>query len=183
MLSGSEALQFLRSRHGVGDGSDLTRISSQQVFLSSLVRTLKSNETLGDGVKLYGIANAATQNMLLSSNLKSLDTMVSIAKALKDIPLEKVTFVQYPGSTGQPGIFSGKVKPNTALGTKLFDKIRADQPFLLAQAGDGIGSVPDPNAVPLPGATAAPDTAGLETLAGIRGQTAADQTCTAKLGK
>jgi LCP family protein required for cell wall assembly len=182
-LSGAEALQFLRTRHGVGDGSDLTRISSQQVFLSSLVRTLKSNDTLGDGVKLYGIANAATQNMLLSSNLKSLDTMVSIAKALKDIPLDRVTFVQYPGSTGQPGIYEKKVKPNTAIGGKLFDKIRADEPFLLEKAGDGIGSVLDPNAAPLPGQTASPDTAGLETISGIRGQTAADQTCSAKLGK
>ena len=47
-LSGFNALAFLRSRHGVGDGSDLTRISSQQVYLSSLVRTLKSQDTLGD---------------------------------------------------------------------------------------------------------------------------------------
>ena len=39
-LAGADALAFLRSRHGVGDGSDLGRISSQQVFLSSLVRKI-----------------------------------------------------------------------------------------------------------------------------------------------
>jgi LCP family protein required for cell wall assembly len=34
-LAGREALQFLRIRHGIGDGSDLGRISNQQQFLSS----------------------------------------------------------------------------------------------------------------------------------------------------
>ena len=33
--SGAEALQFLRTRHGIGDGSDLGRISNQQQFMSS----------------------------------------------------------------------------------------------------------------------------------------------------
>src|SRR5690554_6386322 len=61
-LSGKTALAFLRSRKGVGDGSDLTRISSQQVYLSSLVRTLKSSETLGDAAKLYGLAQAASSS-------------------------------------------------------------------------------------------------------------------------
>ncbi|WNY35047.1 LCP family protein [Curtobacterium flaccumfaciens] len=45
-LQGDDALAFLRTRHSVGDGSDLARISSQQVFLSSLLRTVKSNDTL-----------------------------------------------------------------------------------------------------------------------------------------
>ena len=45
-LPGSDALAFLRSRHGVGDGSDLARISSQQVFLSALVRKVTSDGTL-----------------------------------------------------------------------------------------------------------------------------------------
>jgi hypothetical protein len=42
-LSGMDALAFLRTRHGVGDGSDLGRISSQQTFLASLMRTLQSS--------------------------------------------------------------------------------------------------------------------------------------------
>ena len=182
-LQGSEALAFLRSRHGVGDGSDLTRISSQQVYLSSLVRTLKSSDTLGDFTKLYGLASAASRNMVLSQGLANVDTMVSIALALKDIPLERVTFVQYPGATGGDGIYSGKVRPLTGMGGALIAKIKADQPFLLEAAGDGRGSEADPNApVPdpatTPDSTAVPiDNTGLEVLEGIRGQTAADYTC------
>jgi LCP family protein required for cell wall assembly len=182
VLSGWDALAFLRSRHAVGDGSDLTRISSQQVFLSSLVRTLKSEDTLNDIPKLYSIAQAAISNMELSSNFANPDTLISIARALSSLELSQVTFVQYPGTTGAPGIYQGKVKPNTGLAKQVFDMILADQPFRI-EAGTDRGSDLDPNATPLPtdptdpSATAAPVTPELPTIAGVKGQTAADQTC------
>ena len=62
-LSGIDALAFLRTRHGVGDGSDLGRISNQQTFLASLMRTVQSSGTLDDPVKLYSIAKAVSSNM------------------------------------------------------------------------------------------------------------------------
>jgi len=192
-LSGGMALAFLRSRHGVGDGSDLTRISSQQVYLSSLVRKLKAEGTLTNASVLYNLANAAISNMSLSSNLADVPTMVSIALALKNIPLERVTFVQYPGNTGGTGIYAGKVRPNLALGDEMMALVRADQPFVLAAAGDGKGSEevappvttpvkkpidltnPDPVATDEPAAPV--DNTGLPVLSGIRGQTAANYTC------
>ncbi len=181
-LSGQQALGFLRTRSQVGDGSDLTRISSQQVYLSSLVRVLQSSNTLGDPKKVYNLANAALSHMTLSSSLGSVPTMVSIALALKNIPIERVTFVQYPGTTGNTdGVYAGKVKPNQALGDQLMAYVAADQPFTLDSAGDGEGSELNPNATPLatdPTATTAPvDNSALPVLSGVRGQTAADQTC------
>jgi LCP family protein required for cell wall assembly len=145
-LVGYDALAFLRSRHGVGDGSDLGRISSQQVYLSSLVRTLQSGGTLSDAGKLYNIAVAATQSMQLSNSLANIDTMVSMANVLRKLDLSQVTFVQYPGTTGQGGVYEGKVAPIKAQATALFDKIRADEPFLLKAGNTGIGSTVDPNA-------------------------------------
>ena len=183
ILQGFDALAFLRSRHAVGNGSDLTRISSQQVFLSSLVRTLKSEDTLHDIPKLYNIANAAIGNMELSSNFAHPDVLVSVAKALADLELNQVTFVQYPGKTGGVGIYSGKVQPVASVATALFDKIRADQPFALSKPGDGDGSIVDPNATALPvdpEATvdpSAPPATDLPVIPGLTGQTAADQTC------
>ncbi|MET0974145.1 MAG: LCP family protein [Leifsonia sp.] len=181
-LSGVDALQFLRTRHGVGDGSDLTRISNQQVFLSSLVRTIKSAETLTNPVKLYSLAKAALGNMTLSDSLANVDRMVSIALALKDIDLNKIVFVQYPtGST------EGGVQPLTAAADALDAALLADQPISLS--GDTGGSVADPNApadpaVPAdpnataapadPNATAAPTTALPST---VKGQTAGQYTC------
>ncbi len=185
-LKGDQALAFLRSRHGVGDGSDLTRISSQQVYMSSLVRKMKSANTLGNYKTLYDLADAALKNMTLSNSLSNVPTMISIALALKKIPMERVTFVQYPGTTGNTvAPYTGKVKPNKELGDKLMALVAADQPFTLDSAGDGQGSTADTSAptdpsTPIPGVTSteAPvSNAGLPVLSGIRGQTAADRTC------
>ncbi|MBX0301907.1 LCP family protein [Cryobacterium sp. 1639] len=140
-LKGLEALQFLRTRYGVGDGSDLGRISNQQVFLSSLVRTLKSAETLGDPFKLYSIAKAAVDNMELSNSMQSPDTMVSIAMALKDIPLENVVFVQYPVYNVDGGLEVDEVAAETLIST-----IEADLPPQLDSADAPFLSQSDPNA-------------------------------------
>jgi LCP family protein required for cell wall assembly len=144
-LGGIEALQFLRTRHGVGDGSDLGRISNQQVFLSSMVRKLKSSETLTNPVKLYGIAKAALSNMQLSNSLNNVDTMVSIGLALRNIPLDSVVFVQYPGTTGGDGVYTARVQPIDWAAEELFAAILADQPVTVV-GGTGVGSIVDPNA-------------------------------------
>ncbi|MRX43109.1 LCP family protein [Agromyces kandeliae] len=96
VIKGYEALAFLRTRHAVGDGSDLARISSQQTFLASLARTLQSAGTLGDPVKLYGIARAVVTNMTLSSGLQDLWRLVSVARALQSTDLDRIAFIQYP---------------------------------------------------------------------------------------
>lgn len=188
-LQGWDALAFLRSRHGVGDGSDLGRISSQQVFLSSLVRKIKSDDTLTDFGKLYGIAQAATQNMSLSEGFARLDTLVSIALVLKDIPLENIAMVQYPSRTGGTGIYTGKVQPITGTAKALFDAIRADSPIGLdasavgANGGSALDpnapepTTPDPNVTPDP--SAEPEDPGPDAVVipGLKGQNAAMQTC------
>ena len=187
-LQGMAALQFLRTRHGVGDGSDLGRISNQQVFLSSLVRTLKSSETLTDPSKLFGIAKAAASNMTLSTSLSNLNTMVSIAMALKDIPLDQVVFAQYPTEYGDINGYEG-VLPLEAPATQLFEALAADEP--LALSGEtGPGSVIDPNApvedAPAPDAdapvpdettTPTPSAPGVVLDESVQGQTAGDYTC------
>ncbi|GAA1698424.1 hypothetical protein GCM10009792_18040 [Microcella alkalica] len=195
-VEGYTALAFLRTRFGIGDGSDLSRISNQQVYMSSLMRTLQAEGTLTDPSKLYGLAQVATKAMSLSSSLASLDTMVSMALVLKDIPTERITFVQYPATTGLGGVYASKAAPLEDLADALFEKIRNDEPILLAEGSTGTGSTIDPNApAPVPSpietATAAPapsaspavppppgeEPTESEVLDGVLGQTAAQQTC------
>ncbi|MDO9397669.1 MAG: LCP family protein, partial [Herbiconiux sp.] len=109
VIEGQMALAFLRNRHGVGDGSDLSRIASQQQYLSSMARTLKSANTLTDLGKLYGLASAAAQNISLSTSLTSLDSMVSLALTMKDVDLSRIVFVQYPAASDDD--YPGKVVP------------------------------------------------------------------------
>ncbi|MFS2031283.1 LCP family protein, partial [Curtobacterium sp. CT11-45] len=154
-LQGDQALAFLRSRHGVGDGSDLGRISSQQAFLSSLLRTVKSNDTLTSPPTLYKLARAAASNMQLSQSLNDAGTMVEMGRALQDLPLAQVNFVQYPGTTGGTGVYSGKVQPSAELAAQLFAKIRADQSFSLGADSTGIGAERAAGAGSAAGASAA----------------------------
>jgi len=95
-LEGSDALAFLRTRHGVGDGSDLARISSQQVFLSALLRKVTSDGTLSDPITLYKLAGAALSNMTLSDGLARTGTIVRLAATLRGMSTANMLFVQYP---------------------------------------------------------------------------------------
>jgi LCP family protein required for cell wall assembly len=152
-LQGEDALKFLRTRHGVGDGSDLSRITNQQVFLSALFRTVKSNETLTNPTKLYGIARAATQNMTLSSNMNSVDTLVSLATALASVPNEAMGFVRLPvaDSTWSPG----RVEP-TADADVMWQLLQDDQPLIQAadpDAADGGSGATDDSGTTSPDAT------------------------------
>ena len=153
-LSGVAALQFLRTRHGVGDGSDLARISNQQVFLSSLARTLQSNGTLGDPVKLYSIAKAALANMQLSDSLMDPTRMISIAKALKDTDLNKIAFIQYPTAYVEGG---GSVAP-TDSAEYVRTALQNDMPVTFDPASQeaAFASAGDPNAVAAPPAAEVP---------------------------
>lgn len=65
-LRGAQAAAFLRSRLGVGDGSDLGRISNQQTFMSALARQTVSAGTLTNPAKVLRLANTAFQHMTLS---------------------------------------------------------------------------------------------------------------------
>lgn len=157
-IAGAEALAFLRTRHGVGDGSDLARISNQQVFLSSLMRTLKSKDTLSDPKKIYDIANAAADNMTLSKNLASIPTLASLASSLKNIPLEDITFLQYPTAYYDTPAISGLL-PKQAAADAMIEAVFNDKSVALTggTAPGSIGAVvetakPTTNATPTPSA-------------------------------
>jgi LCP family protein required for cell wall assembly len=150
VLQGIDALQFLRTRHGLRDGSDLARIGNQQAFLSSLVRVIKSDGTLRDPIKLYGLARAAANNMVLSDQLQSPDRMVSIALALRDIDLDKVAFLQYPVAWTS----SGSIEPIRDDAAVLFNALAADVPVALSgQLGQANEPAPAPPAPPVPAPT------------------------------
>jgi LCP family protein required for cell wall assembly len=95
-LQGSQALAFLRVRYGLGDGSDLTRISNQQVFLSAMLRKISTENALSNPVTLYKFARAATTNMTLSDSLDNVSTLVSLASTLRHVSTSNMLLLQYP---------------------------------------------------------------------------------------
>nr|WP_269857221.1 LCP family protein [Streptomyces sp. RPT161] len=91
-LKGVSALEFLRSRHGFGDGSDLGRTVAQHMYLSSMVRTLKSAGTLTDPSALYGLADAATKALTVDDGLNSITKLLGLANDLNKVPSNRITF-------------------------------------------------------------------------------------------
>jgi LCP family protein required for cell wall assembly len=174
-LQGKAALQFLRTRHGVGDGSDLSRISNQQVFLTSLVRKIKSAGVLSNPVQLYSLANAAARNMQLSQSLTDLGTMVSLASSLKNVSLEKMVFVQVPSHGGLPAPYSGRVMPNYDQANILFQKLVNDEPISLG-TNTGQGAVVATPA-PTSSSTATPSPSPTDSLDFLTGTNASQTTC------
>lgn len=189
-LSGNTAVSFLRTRYGVGDGSDLGRISNQQLFFAALVR--QTRQQLSDLPTVYRLATAAASHMSLSTNLQNPATLASIGLAFKEIDFDKIVFVQYPNhypAAGDPNV--NGVLPTTATARILNEALLADLPVVLT-GGTGLtgATVVDPNAVPDEPASGAeeparpevtvPPAAGVSLPGNTFGQTAADHTCAAK---
>ncbi|WP_129658657.1 LCP family protein [Rothia uropygialis] len=95
-VEGEQALAFLRSRHGFGDGSDTSRIQAQQGFLASLMRKVKEQGTLSNPGKMYGIAEAVTQNVTVDKGFTDPATFVDIGKILSGVDLSDIVFATAP---------------------------------------------------------------------------------------
>lgn len=184
-IVGAQALSFLRSRHGVGDQSDLARISNQQIFMAALARKVEGGGVLGNPMTLFSLAKAATSNMVLSDTLTNPTTLVQIALALKNTGLANMVFLQYPAVTDPSNV--NRVVPQTAGAEILNSALIADKTLQLSGAPGRAAVVaapatpvtaspetatPSPSA---PSATASPDEGILPP--NITGQTAAQQTC------
>ncbi|WP_431796405.1 LCP family protein [Microbacterium enclense] len=185
-IKGLDALQFLRTRHGVGDGGDLGRISNQQQYMSRLATKLKSEEVLSNGATLYKLASTALRNVDPSTSLTNPLTLVQIAMAVKDVPFDEIVFVQYPTYTDPDD--SNRVVPDEEAAEALWSALAANQPIQLSgELSDGDGVVVDESATPAPtesaapvdGATPTPEpSSNVITLPSeIAGQTAAQATC------
>lgn len=185
-LAGWQALQFLRTRYGVGDGSDLGRVSNQQVYMASLARKLVSDEVLGNFGTLLRLANTALSNVTPSQSLTNPVLLAQIAMAVKNVPFEDINFLQYP-VFDDPDI-AGRVVPDFASAEQLWALIEANQPMQVTGGTDAVtadGSAIPPAAVePIPGdgetveetAPVAP-TGPVGLPENIKGQSAATQSC------
>lgn len=173
-LQGVQALQFLRTRHGVGDGSDLSRISNQQVFMSSLFRKVKSTGVLTNPVYLYSLASAAARNMTLSSNLTDLNVLVGMAGAFRHVSPDNMTFLQAPSMGGLPAPNQGRVQLIPDQAQLLFDKLKNDEPLVLAKSNPVAGAQ---DATPAATASASPSASASTLPDWVRGTKGSSSTC------
>ncbi|MEV0241494.1 LCP family protein [Streptomyces sp. NPDC050674] len=95
-IEGEEALAFVRTRHSVGFGGDLSRIELQQQFLGSMLRKLKSNDTLTSPQKMFKLAEAATKALTVDSQLGTIKKLADLGAELGKFDTKNLTFATVP---------------------------------------------------------------------------------------
>lgn len=100
-----QALAYVRTRHGVGNGGDLGRIELQQAFISSMVQKVNKNGLLNNISNLYSVANTATKALTVDQGLSSPIDLLHLAESLAHLQSKDVSLVTLPTTTDTyPGL-------------------------------------------------------------------------------
>ncbi len=125
-VSGEEALNYVRVRHGVGDGSDLGRMKRQQASIASLINKVVSAGTLANPITLYKFLDAATKSIQTDPSFGSLSALVSLGRSLQNIGLDRIKFISVPYEPYPPDTNRVQWAP---LAAKLWQQMLNDKPL------------------------------------------------------
>ncbi|MGW6297169.1 LCP family protein, partial [Streptomyces sp. NPDC055058] len=128
-IEGETALAYVRTRHSVGFGGDLSRIGLQQQFLSALMRKLKSNDTLTSPSKMIKLAEAGTEALTVDSQLDSINKLKDLGLELGKLNTENLTFTTVPVIDNPTEQVKSTVVLDEAQAPQVFDLIRNDVSF------------------------------------------------------
>ncbi|WP_405732641.1 LCP family protein [Streptomyces sp. NBC_00028] len=95
-LDGKQALALARTRHGIGDGSDLGRIGLQQKLVKALLEQISSTNLLTSPTRFYSVADAITGSLTTDTGLDSLTELMSLGQSLKGLSADQVRTVTMP---------------------------------------------------------------------------------------
>ncbi|MET9257792.1 LCP family protein [Streptomyces sp. NPDC003717] len=128
-IQGEDALAFVRTRHSVGFGGDLSRIELQQQFLSALMRKLKSNDTLTSPTKMVKLAEAGTKALTVDSQLDSIGKLKDLGLELGKLDTKNLTFTTVPVQDNPAEKVKATVVLKEAQAAQVFDMISNDVSF------------------------------------------------------
>ncbi|MFE9775034.1 LCP family protein [Streptomyces sp. NPDC005931] len=128
-IEGETALAYVRTRHSVGFGGDLSRIGLQQQFLSALMRKLKSNDTLTSPSKMIKLAEAGTEALTVDSQLDSINKLKDLGLELGKLNTKNLTFTTVPVVDNPSEKVKATVVLDESKAPQVFDLIRTDVSF------------------------------------------------------
>ncbi|MDT0468276.1 LCP family protein [Streptomyces gibsoniae] len=140
-VKGTQALQWLRTRYGFEDGSDIARTKAQHQYMSAMVRELRANATLNNPDKLRNLAETATRSLTVDKGLGTVAKLYDLSTELKKVPTDRITM------TTMPYDYVGeRVVPKPGDADKLFRLVRED----IALDGKDTKKKPTPQATTAP---------------------------------
>ncbi|MGW1838182.1 LCP family protein [Streptomyces sp. BBFR2] len=95
-IKGVQALQWLRTRYGFEDNTDIGRAKAQHMYMNSMVRQLKAGTKLTDPGKLHDLAEAATNAITVDNDLGSPMKLYDLAGDLRRVPTKRITMITMP---------------------------------------------------------------------------------------
>ncbi|WP_199551731.1 LCP family protein [Streptomyces sp. N35] len=127
LLSGREALVFVRTRLGVSDGSDLQRIERQKQFMRDLSRKVIDAGTLTSPTRLYPVLDAVTSSLTADDGMDSPAELYSLLSGARSLPPHAIRTVTLP-ATEHPD-YVGRYEPVEDEARALFKALREDKPL------------------------------------------------------
>ncbi|MGB8022239.1 MAG: LCP family protein, partial [Candidatus Nanopelagicales bacterium] len=125
-VKGEDALAFVRVRHNIGDGSDISRINRQQLFLSSLIQEVTDSGMLTDPVRLWRVLDETSKSLTTDPGMADPDGIIALATSLMDISPKDVTFVTLPWRPSGDG---ATVVVDQARSAQIWRAIRKERPW------------------------------------------------------
>ena len=128
-LKGLAALEFLRTRHGFGNGGDLGRADAQHIFMTQMINSLKSTKTFTNVPRMLSLATAATKALTFDDGLKSISSLLGLADDLNKVPTNRMTFTTMQTGADPADINRLVIAPGAQT---LFNTIANDQSLTTA---------------------------------------------------
>ncbi|MFB7918705.1 LCP family protein [Streptomyces sp. NPDC056061] len=127
-IKGEQALQWLRTRYGFEDGTDLGRTHAQHMYMNSMVRELRKGTKLSDPGKLMDLADSAVNALTVDKGIETVKKLYDLAEELKKAPTERITMTTMPNVYGT-GVNKERVLPKPGEADQLFQMVRDDIPL------------------------------------------------------
>jgi LCP family protein required for cell wall assembly len=125
-LTGLTALDYVRARYTIGDGSDLGREKRQQAFVASMFHQVLSAHTLSDPLAVTRFLDSATRSLTLDEDLGSLRRLGALGYEFRHIGLGRIQFLTVPVEDYPLNIAHVQWTPEAAT---LWRDLRADRPL------------------------------------------------------
>ncbi|MFE7129455.1 LCP family protein [Streptomyces sp. NPDC057638] len=118
-IQGEQALALLRTRLSAGSGRDLSFIEIQQLLLGSLMRKLKSNDTLTSPTTMRELAEAAAKALTVDNQIGDINQLRKLGTELFSVNPKNITFTTVPVDKSKAvQVFSMLRKDVSFTGTK-----------------------------------------------------------------
>src|SRR5699024_6187643 len=150
VVGGKDALALARTRHAVGDGSDIARLGHQQMVMSAVVQEATSTGVLSRPDRLYAFLDATSSSLTVDPGLSRAADLAGLGTRISHVGPSRITFMTMPW---EPALTDRNRVVPSADASEVFAALAADEPAV----PQGEASAPAPAGTATPGAATEED--------------------------